>query len=297
MCLKSVSRYSCYDPVSGNWATEDPIKDGNAWYAYCNNNPVNFIDPLGLDDRTVLGAYFDWVQEQIDRLEQTARRKGALTSWDKNFMLQMYKTLTTGGYLLGMPEAAQLITRYMAPSMWPQKLNPAGKTKENPFIINSEIYTDSSIVQYAMSKMKNIIRSGVSGNKLIGYTDITSGFLSPTNRDPVTEGNVLADGTGRLKVEQANTRLFYADNRFTLRAKSEVLEDGRIKTTWYVLEQYDFQPYPVENQSRFTILDDINLTIDDGLSEYMAELGLAEEFWYKAEWEEIWDPKCPECGR
>ena len=28
--------------------TEDPIKDGLNWYAYCGNNPVNRIDPWGL---------------------------------------------------------------------------------------------------------------------------------------------------------------------------------------------------------------------------------------------------------
>ncbi len=29
--------------------TEDPSRDGLNWYIYCDNNPVNFIDPLGLD--------------------------------------------------------------------------------------------------------------------------------------------------------------------------------------------------------------------------------------------------------
>ena len=37
-----------YDPSIGRFTTEDPAKDGLNWYAYCNNNPVNYIDPLGL---------------------------------------------------------------------------------------------------------------------------------------------------------------------------------------------------------------------------------------------------------
>ncbi len=38
-----------YDPEIGRFLTVDPIMDGTNWYAYCNNDPVNFVDPLGLD--------------------------------------------------------------------------------------------------------------------------------------------------------------------------------------------------------------------------------------------------------
>ncbi len=37
-----------YDPTVGRFINEDPIKDGTNWYAYANNNPVMFVDPLGL---------------------------------------------------------------------------------------------------------------------------------------------------------------------------------------------------------------------------------------------------------
>lgn len=60
-----------YDPVSGiynygfrdysarlaRFTTIDPIRDGNNWYAYCNNDPINFIDPFGLD--TILIVNYD----------------------------------------------------------------------------------------------------------------------------------------------------------------------------------------------------------------------------------------------
>ena len=38
-----------YDPKKGRFITEDPIRDGNNWYVYCNGNPVLNIDPTGLD--------------------------------------------------------------------------------------------------------------------------------------------------------------------------------------------------------------------------------------------------------
>ena len=37
-----------YDPALGRFITEDPAKDGLNWYAYCGNNPINCVDPLGL---------------------------------------------------------------------------------------------------------------------------------------------------------------------------------------------------------------------------------------------------------
>jgi len=38
-----------YDSETGNFIQEDEAKDGINYYGYCGNNPVNFVDPLGLD--------------------------------------------------------------------------------------------------------------------------------------------------------------------------------------------------------------------------------------------------------
>ncbi len=36
-----------YDPATERLITEDPMKDGGNWYAYCGNDPVNNTDPSG----------------------------------------------------------------------------------------------------------------------------------------------------------------------------------------------------------------------------------------------------------
>ena len=36
-----------YDPSIRRFTTPDPAEDGINWYAYCGNNPVDFIDPSG----------------------------------------------------------------------------------------------------------------------------------------------------------------------------------------------------------------------------------------------------------
>ena len=37
-----------YDPTTGRFLSRDPIKDGRNWYVYCDNNPLNAVDPWGL---------------------------------------------------------------------------------------------------------------------------------------------------------------------------------------------------------------------------------------------------------
>ncbi len=37
-----------YDPSIARFISEDPVKDGLNWYAYCSGNPIAFVDPLGL---------------------------------------------------------------------------------------------------------------------------------------------------------------------------------------------------------------------------------------------------------
>jgi len=38
-----------YSSELGRFITEDPIRDGVNWFIYCNNNPMRYIDPTGLD--------------------------------------------------------------------------------------------------------------------------------------------------------------------------------------------------------------------------------------------------------
>jgi RHS repeat-associated protein len=43
-------RARSYNPRTGRFTQEDPIRHGFNWYTYCSNDPVNRIDPSGLKD-------------------------------------------------------------------------------------------------------------------------------------------------------------------------------------------------------------------------------------------------------
>jgi RHS repeat-associated protein len=41
--------YRDYAPEAARFTTADPVRDGTNWFAYVNNDPVNYIDPWGLE--------------------------------------------------------------------------------------------------------------------------------------------------------------------------------------------------------------------------------------------------------
>ena len=52
-----------YDPETGRFITEDPVKDGTNWYVYAANNPIMFVDPWGLE------LFLKGTTEEIKALE------------------------------------------------------------------------------------------------------------------------------------------------------------------------------------------------------------------------------------
>jgi hypothetical protein len=48
--------YRDYNPVAARFTTVNPIRDGTNWFAYVNNDPVNWVDPFGLLPHILAGA-------------------------------------------------------------------------------------------------------------------------------------------------------------------------------------------------------------------------------------------------
>ena len=45
-----------YAPTLARFTTVDPIRDSSNWYAYCNGDPVNYVDAWGLEDIVIFHA-------------------------------------------------------------------------------------------------------------------------------------------------------------------------------------------------------------------------------------------------
>ena len=53
-----------YDPTTGRFSAEDPIRSGLNWYTYCGGNPVAFVDPWGLERIVVSGGVYNFGKQQ-----------------------------------------------------------------------------------------------------------------------------------------------------------------------------------------------------------------------------------------
>jgi RHS repeat-associated protein len=57
-----------YQPVAARFTTTDPVRDGNNWFAYVNNDPVNWVDGDGLIPSAVVGAAIGFVTSSVTEI-------------------------------------------------------------------------------------------------------------------------------------------------------------------------------------------------------------------------------------
>jgi RHS repeat-associated protein len=82
-----------YDLYLGRFISEDPSKIGTDWYNYCNNNPINNVDPDGRDagDKSgyIGGTRLSYEQNVAEANARRKRENDSITFWDKawNFTL------------------------------------------------------------------------------------------------------------------------------------------------------------------------------------------------------------------
>ena len=75
-----------YDADTGRFITEDPIRDGLLWYAYCNNNPMKFVDRNGLEP----GDPFDSIEAAAIDFANTFNARSVQE--DREYGSSIYKT-------------------------------------------------------------------------------------------------------------------------------------------------------------------------------------------------------------
>jgi len=225
------------------------------------------------------------LQDALDYLTCKAKAKMKFYSDEKEFLKEIYEALWWGGKWEGLDEAAKLANHYIN--------NSGNNDKSNPLIINADVYKTSKIVIAAMNAMKMHIKDLHSQNKtflLLNSSNI--GFRSSSHAKPLYRMNFRTEGemkqSGVLAGAQKNHRLHKTDPRFHLDAMSQLNTNGKMRTTWSVLSEYDFEPFESKDYYTEIPLGGSYLIIYDGLSEYMTKIGIANAFWHKAQWFETW---------
>ena len=67
--------YRDYKPTAARFTTVDPIRDGSNWFAYVNNDPVNYLDLWGLcasDNNQNVNSFLSFIGQVVDIVVDTA---------------------------------------------------------------------------------------------------------------------------------------------------------------------------------------------------------------------------------
>jgi RHS repeat-associated protein len=87
-----------YNPVLGRFRTEDPIRNGLNLYAYCFNDPINYIDPSGLVD-VPLRSYMAMLSGNKAIIDWNPVTRGATVTWG-GVTRTYYGNINTEGIML-----------------------------------------------------------------------------------------------------------------------------------------------------------------------------------------------------
>ena len=69
-----------YDPEVGRFINQDPLRSGENWYTYCEDNPLRFVDNLGLDSEDYADDEYDWVEVGSQSKTQQKGDKTTITA-------------------------------------------------------------------------------------------------------------------------------------------------------------------------------------------------------------------------
>jgi len=224
------------------------------------------------------------LQEALNYLTCKAMAKLDFSADEKEFLKEIYEAFWWGGQYKGYKEAAQLANHYV---------NGIGNTKANPFNLDPEVYKTSKIVIATTTAMKQFIKEQKNKNKPINKIQCDNAqFRSQPYTRQLFRMNYRTEGkmksSGVLEAAQSNHRLHKTDGHFYLQALTSILPNKKLKTIWRIESYYDFEPFEKHDYYTNIPLGSSNLKLPDGLSEYMTQIGVAKEFWYKAEWTEEW---------
>ena len=229
---------------------------------------------------------FERLQGTVDYLTCLAKAGLPFSDDQKEFMHDLFEAFSTGGSLLGMPEAAKLADHYV---------NGNGARVQLP----PYIYQSSVIVRDASAAMAAFIADRIDKQPTMALLSRdsnfrNSGYAKPLlrgtrGRSQLTQGVILPDGA--LMSEQTNTRLKNADHRFILEARASKQGTQSLRISWEINARYEFETF-----SQSAYWTDIPLgagrvlKVPDGLSEYISrpDIGVAIVFDYGAQWQSIW---------
>lgn len=205
------------------------------------------------------------LQARIDGLEEQAIGGRSFSAEDRAFLTDFYRTLATGAKLsILVRETGGMMDHYLDGSGAEYRLSP-------------EIFRDNTKVQAQLA----VLRRRVAGKPCPGTTRVASPtFYMP---DPSQIDSVFGLYHGNVAI----TRALGADGKCVSHVRAEVPWNW---PSYASLKQkygsYHAESFPLPNLKSLALGRKHSLFVDNGLGEYLVELGLARSFLAFAEWDE-----------
>ncbi len=177
--------YRDYSPSTSRFTTLDPLRDGPNWFTYCNNDPVNFIDPNGLAYRDRYGVWRsdNDVMYKLEAAMNNHYKDEYITALNMNQGESIYrcddyvqKVLKESGLYKDSDFAGDSSQKTVANHIQNAKANDIKKNlkKKAPELKNGEVYVVFMGDSYkGYSEHCGIVRVGSDGT--VYYSDNSSG--------------------------------------------------------------------------------------------------------------------------
>ena len=170
-----------YDPATGRFITEDPARDGVNWYVYCEGNPVNRIDPWGLEYVVVSGSEYDNGRYKYNFIEPAIKKIKELKTLNPD------ETLTWIVSKIGYTDTAlnsfqEVADYYRAKLVFIESADQL-INYINSKNINNRDYTESRA--YDKIRKFAVFSHGVEGVVSLGYNQGSNGVPLELTKDKV----------------------------------------------------------------------------------------------------------------
>jgi hypothetical protein len=214
------------------------------------------------------GLGVDNLQARVDALEEKAIRGEAFTEADRAFLRDLYTCFAKGGRLTYvLRQSGQLMDHYLSGTGEPLQIEP-------------RIFLGSGRVRGQMDRLKQKIVEDLHARGTLAEEYASGTFHMG---DPETFDSSAGLYFGSIRVRPR----VVGDNRLLLRWRADLPWQWPSYESLH--EKYgDYHAYcfPLPNARSILQGPRYYLWLDDGLGEYLAQLGLAEPFLAWAEWEE-----------
>jgi len=225
----------------------------------------------------IMGKPAENMQQRVYEIDKKMKSGEKLTSEDIGFVKTLSQTISLGAAGVGLFTSAKLFNYYY---------NGNGGDLE----VDSSVFTDTGIVQYASDEMVKYLLKKKKNKKfplqgsILSNQVLTKKYLSIDNKGYSGKGEIQQGTLTAGQETRADKDLYFAVHRFHLKADYAFNKDT-LSIKWSVRDVYDFEQS--DKKTYIPLPRNNKLAIPHTFNNNLIKEGLAEEFTTVSSWETV----------